>query len=128
MPSRPLVTKATSSCGSAKSRRTAPPESRGPRPPPPSVPWQPAQFATKTREQQHDECHRAGEREELETVDDPLEHQNSGMPAGRDVMNQNVLVNQIATIAVSTSPPARGSTHPGRPCTRTASTFAVKMP
>ena len=50
------------------------------------------------------------------------------MPGGRDVKNQTLLVSQMPTSAANTSPPTSGSVQPGRPCTRTASTFTVKAP
>ena len=73
-------------------------------PPPPSAPWQLAQFAAKTwrpgaagavepesglvREQQHDDAWRPRTNASTSTsVHQPAEHQNAGMPAGRDVKN-----------------------------------------
>ena len=123
----------------------APPESCGPTPPPPSLPWQRAQFAANTAapgeagvaagarvglvgEQQHDGTTAAATTASTSTTL-TMRLNIRARDAGRARREEpDALVSQIPDEHGEHEAADERQRRSGRPRTRTASTFTVKMP
>ena len=77
----------------------APGDAFAPPPPPES-----GSFVNRSSDEHRGRDHR----QHLHDVHDALEHQKSGMPGGRDVKNQKLLVSQMPTSTANTKPPTSG--------------------